>query len=110
LSTPSDFNLCYKDLLKRLGNVEAGGTGVLIKMAGIRPASIPADSLVPGLTLKGHKSQASTFHTGTGSAVSCFAALKQWSNQTPYYFIMELTNSMDESYHYFGHIFLGKCY
>jgi hypothetical protein len=34
---------------------------------------------VPGLTLKGHKSQASTFHTGTGSAVSCFAALKQWS-------------------------------
>ena len=34
---------------------------------------------MPGLTLKGHKSQASTFHTGTGSAVSCFAALKQWS-------------------------------
>jgi hypothetical protein len=38
---------------------------------------------VPGLTLKGHKSQASTFHTGTGSALSCFEALKQWSEIKP---------------------------
>jgi hypothetical protein len=27
----SDCILCYKDLLNRLGNVEAGGTGVLKK-------------------------------------------------------------------------------
>ncbi len=37
------------------------------KMAGIRPASILGVRLV---TLRGHKSQAGTFHTGTGSAAS----------------------------------------
>jgi hypothetical protein len=41
--------------------------------------------------------------------ISFFCDTVVW-NQTPYDFIIELTNSMDDSYHYFRHLFHGKCY
>ena len=94
----------------RPGDAEAGGTGAAAKWQG---QGLPGPSRRVGLIASWKTFRyiiiLNQTHIQYCQIILFFCDTVVW-NQTPYDFIIELTNSMDDSYHYFRHIFHGKYY
>ena len=94
----------------RPGDAEAGGSGAAAKWQG---QGLPGPSRLVGLIASWKTFRyiiiLNQTHIQYCQIILFFCDTVVW-NRTPYDFIIELTNSMDDSYHYFRPIFHGKYY